>query len=202
MSFRSVLSGDVRSAAIAFLGAHLVCGELRARIVETEAYRGLDDPGSHAFRGVTSRNRFMFGPAGHAYVYFTYGMHWMLNVTAQEEGIGAAVLIRAAQPIDGLETMRRNRPKASTDRGLLSGPAKITAAYRITREHNGLDLLDPASPFHIEPGEPVQEILCGTRIGLSPGRGDDLRWRYADAHALEWVSRPLQELTSLLEKIP
>lgn len=95
------LAHDVRRGAVALLGAHLVRGEKRARIVEVEAYRGIDDPGSHAFRGATPRNEVMFGPPGFAYVYFTYGMHWMLNVSSQNHSVAAAVLLRAGEPLAG-----------------------------------------------------------------------------------------------------
>src|SRR6185503_6309604 len=127
------LATDVRRGAVALLGTHLVRGKRRARIVEVEAYRGLDDPGSHAFRGPTPRNQVMFGPPGFAYVYFTYGMHWMLNVTAQHHGIGAAVLIRAAEPLEGIQKMQDMRPKAQKIEDLLSGPTKICAAFEIDR---------------------------------------------------------------------
>lgn len=191
---RDQLSGDVRDAAKALLGCLLVRGGLVSRIVETEAYRGLDDPGSHAFRGPTPRNEIMFGQAGHAYVYFTYGTHWMLNVTAEQPGIGAAVLIRAAEPLEGIEQMVERRPKALRAQDLLSGPGKIAAAYGITRAENGVDLLSPSSELRIEPCERQLEVLEGTRIGLSPGKGDLLEWRFVDADRLQWVSRPLKGL--------
>lgn len=184
------LRRDVVEGSQALLGAHLVRGPRRARIVEVEAYRAADDPGSHAFRGPTRRNQPMFGPPGHAYVYFTYGAHWMLNVTAHPDGDAAAVLIRAAQPLDGLEIMRKRRPKAATDQALLSGPAKLAAAFDITGADNGLDLFG-GSDLQVEGGSPARRVRQGVRIGLAEGKGDDIPWRFVDADALEWISRPL-----------
>ena len=186
---REAVGCDVLKAAPMLLGARLVKDGLVAHIVETEAYRW-DEEGCHAFRGRTQRNEVMFGPAGIAYVYFTYGMHWMLNVTCQSEGQAAAVLIRAAEPAAGIETMRTRRPRAEVDRNLLSGPAKLTAAFGITGTANGTDLLDPRSELHIEPGRRVARHVVGTRIGLAEGKGTELLWRFADADAMPWVSRP------------
>jgi DNA-3-methyladenine glycosylase len=191
------LGRDVRAGAAALLGVHLVRGPLRARIVETEAYRGDDDPGSHAWRGVTPRNRVMFGAAGRAYVYFIYGNYWMLNVTAQDHGVGAAVLIRAAQPLEGLDSIRLRRPAARSDRDLLNGPAKLCAAFGITGQENGASLFYSGAELRLEPGEPVSRIVHGPRIGLAAGKGEHHEWRFADAEALEWVSRPVQDLRPL-----
>lgn len=188
---RTRLEGDVVGAAHALLGCFLTRGDRLARIVEVEAYRGRDDPGSHAFRGKTPRNLVMFGPAARAYVYFTYGCHWMLNVTAEQEGEAGAVLVRAAQPIQGLDSMRRLRPKAQGDHGLLSGPGKLASAFGITGLDNGRDLLDGSYELQIIPGEPVDEVLTGKRIGLSPGRGDETPWRFVHAPFTKWISRPL-----------
>ena len=172
------------------LGAFLVRGPLRARIVEVEAYRGSDDPGSHAFRGRTPRNEVMFGRPGLAYVYFTYGMHWMLNVVVGPVGEASAVLVRAAEPLEGLELMRERRPKARVAEDLLSGPAKLAAAFGIERAENGLDLLSPSSDLRLLPGPRVAQVAVGTRIGLARGNGDELPWRFCDGSALRWVSRP------------
>ena len=187
---RQVLELGVLEAAPLFLGSILVRGERRARIVEVEAYRAEGDPGSHAFRGMTPRNRIMFGPAGFSYVYFTYGSHWMLNITAGKTDQAAALLIRAAQPLTGLEDMRLHRPKAKHDWDLLSGPGKIAAAFEITSKDYGLDLLDPQSSLHFEIGPPPTKILYGARIGLATGKGEHLPWRYVDGHCLRYVSRP------------
>jgi DNA-3-methyladenine glycosylase len=188
---RKALRGDVVEAAHALLGCELVRGERRARIVEVEAYRGRDDPGSHAFRGMTPRNQVMYGEAGHAYVYFTYGCHWMLNVVAEEEGEAAAVLIRAAEPIAGVDLMRLHRPKAARDRDLLSGPGKLAAAFEIERADNGMDLLASDASLRLLEGPQPKKVLAGTRIGLAVGKGDRTLWRFADSSALPWVSRPL-----------
>ncbi len=151
---------------------------LAARIVEVEAYRGSDDAGSHAFRGMTPRIEVMFGPPGRLYVYFTYGMHWCANVVATKDGDAAAVLLRAAAPVDGIELMRDRRVKARRDRDLLAGPARLTQAFGITGADNGNDLvrgpiriLDDGMPPPVAPG-------VSTRIGLSPGRGDEHPWRF------------------------
>ncbi|MBL8040548.1 MAG: DNA-3-methyladenine glycosylase [Chthonomonas sp.] len=189
-ALRELLRTDLHQSAIALLGATLVRGELRSRIVEVEAYDGIGDPGCHAFRGKTKRNEPLFGPPGTAYVYFTYGNHWMLNIATFEEGRAGAVLFRAAIPESGLEQMRLNRPKAKTDRDLLSGPGKIAAAYQLGGEYNGIDLLDPRSVVSIEPAPELRPYCCGMRIGLAKGKGDDLPWRYVDAEAGRWLSCP------------
>lgn len=186
---RDDLRRDVLVATPKLLGAILRFGELSARIVEVEAYRTPDDPGCHAHRGRTPRNESMFGEPGSAYVYFTYGSHWMLNVVAHEPGAAAAVLIRAAEPLTGLEILRERRPRATRDEDLLSGPGKLTAAFGIDRSLDGTDLLG-SGPLTLEPGQPPNQILIGTRIGLATGKGDDFPWRFMDADRMRWVSRP------------
>lgn len=184
-----LLRRDVLAAAPKLLGWVLRTGDLSARIVEVEAYRTPDDPGCHAHRGQTPRCATMFGEPGHAYVYFTYGNHWMLNVVAHDAGNAAAILIRAAEPLTGLETMRARRPKAKRDEDLLSGPGKLAAAFGLDRRHDGLNLLS-SSELRLEPAEPPRNLLKGTRIGLALGKGDELPWRFVDADRLRWVSRP------------
>jgi DNA-3-methyladenine glycosylase len=186
------LESDVLHACGALLGSLLVRGERRARIVEVEAYRS-DDPGSHAFRGKTKRNEVMYGPPGRAYVYFNYGVHWMLNVTAHVEGDAAAILVRAAEPLDGMDVMFARRPKSRRPEELLSGPGKLAAAFDITGVDNGSNLLDPGGELRIEPGEPVSKVLSGPRIGLAVGKGHELPWRFVDADSLAWISRPLKQ---------
>jgi DNA-3-methyladenine glycosylase len=148
------------------------------RIVEVEAYCGGVDPGSHAYRGLTARNRTMFGPPGGLYVYFTYGMHWCANAVCGEEGEGVAVLLRALAPVAGLDAMRAVRPRARRDRDLCSGPAKLCQALGLSRAFDGADLVtgdrgivvwDDGTP---PPADPAQT----TRIGLSAGAEHPWRW--------------------------
>ncbi|CAN5710995.1 DNA-3-methyladenine glycosylase [soil metagenome] len=190
---RAVLERDVLEASQRLLGCFLVRGPLRARIVETEGYRAEDDPACHAYRKATMRNAVMFGPPGHAYVYLNYGMHWMLNVSAHPEGRAAAVLIRAAEPLEGLDLMREGRGVEDV-KNLLSGPGKLCRAFGIDRSLNDIDLFDPASELRIEPAPQAQRILTGPRIGLAIGKAHDFPWRYADADRIEWVSKPVRSL--------
>jgi len=143
-------------------------------IVETEAYRGAEDPASHAYRGMTERNDVMFGPAGRAYVYFTMGMHYCLNITTEPEGTAAAVLVRALEPREGIETMRRNRGTADVRR-LTSGPGNLTEALMIDRSLNGEDLVTSRVLF-VQCGETIREVGVTTRVGVS--KGGNLRWRF------------------------
>ena len=158
----------------------LVAPDGRAgRIVEVEAYRGADDPGSHGFRGPTKRNATMFGPPGHLYVYFTYGMHWCANVVVETEGVAAAVLLRALTPIQGLDAMYAARgPAARTERDLCSGPAKLTQALGIDGALDGANLVSGDRGVTIvddgQPPPPTPAVT--TRIGLT--NGADLPWRF------------------------
>ena len=151
---------------------------LAARIVEVEAYQGSDDAGSHAYRGMTPRTTVMFGAPGHLYVYFTYGMHWCANVVATKDGDAAAVLLRAAAPVDGIEVMRERRVKARRDRDLLAGPARLCQAFGISGDENGVDLVRGPVRILDDGVAPPDEPGVSTRIGLSPGRGDEHPWRY------------------------
>ena len=148
------------------------------RIVEVEAYCGGIDPGSHAYRGMTPRNRTMFGPPGGLYVYFSYGMHWCANAVCGDEGEGLAVLLRALAPVDGLDAMRAVRARARRDRDLCNGPAKLCQALGLDRAFDGSDLVtgdrgvvvcDDGTP---PPAAPVQT----TRVGLSAGAEHPWRW--------------------------
>lgn len=186
---KHLLSQTPTAAARAMLGAIVETDECRIQIVETEAYGGYDDPGSHAHRGPTPRTRVMFGEAGMSFVYFTYGNHWMLNFVCDQVGVAGAVLVRGAIPLEGHEAMRGRRLKARSDHDLLSGPGKIAAALGLTGIHDGLDLLDPRSPVRLVAGKTVDRVLCGTRIGLAPGKGDTFPWRYVDADQVKWCSR-------------
>ena len=168
----------------------LVRGERAGRIVEVEAYHGADDEASHAFRGRTPRTEVMFGRAGLLYVYFTYGMHWCANVVCGPEGEAAAVLVRALEPVHGLDEMRASRPVARRDQDLCNGPAKLCQALGITGADNGLDLLarptvgavrlvdDGTTPPRV-PGR-------GTRIGITVGTDKD--WRFW-VPGSRWISR-------------
>jgi DNA-3-methyladenine glycosylase len=141
-------------------------GRVSGRILEVEAYRGASDPASHAFRGETARNRVMFGPAGHAYVYFTYGMHHCLNVVTGPRGRADAVLIRALEPIEGLTLARRRRGAVPIER-LMRGPGCVAQALGLDRRHDGLDLT--RSPLRILAGAPRRggrRIARGPRIGI------------------------------------
>jgi DNA-3-methyladenine glycosylase len=151
-------------------------GLLAGRIVETEAYTGDADAASHAFRGRTPRNAVMFGPAGYAYVYFTYGMHYCLNVTAGLPGTAGAVLLRALEPLAGVETMRARGDRGPEPR-LLSGPGKIGRAFGLTLEDNGRDFT--RGPLGIAAGSPVpdRDVARSRRIGIS--RAIDLPYRFA-----------------------
>ena len=173
---------DTRVAAQKLLGQvvlrRLPSGEtLSGIIVETEAYL-TDDPACHAYRGQTPRNSAMFGPPGHAYVYFTYGLHMMLNLVCAPEGIAEAVLIRSLEPVEGEDTMRENRGGISETRQLTNGPGKLAQALALTRlSHNGLDVTDPQSELRILANTyPAFEMVTTTRIGIT--QGVDLPWRY------------------------
>jgi DNA-3-methyladenine glycosylase len=158
---------------------------LAARIVEAEAYCGSQDPASHAFRGMTRRNATMFGPPGHLYVYFTYGMHWCANVVGQVHGDATAVLLRAAAPVQGLALMRVRRPKARADRELCAGPARLCQAFAITGAFDGTDLTRGELRVVDDGTPPPRAPVVTTRIGLRPGEGDESPWRFlvpGDAH--------------------
>ena len=146
---------------------------LSARIIETEAYEQ-DDPASHSFRGRTQRNSSMFGRPGHLYVYFTYGMHFCMNVVTGGVGEGSAVLLRAGEPEEGIETMASLRGRDSV-RDLCSGPARWCQAFAVDRELDGADLVDKAAIW-IERGISAEGISSGPRIGVR--RGTDRDWRF------------------------
>jgi DNA-3-methyladenine glycosylase len=154
--------------------------ETIARIVEVEAYRGLDDPASHAFRGPTPRVTTMFGPPGHLYVYFTYGMHWCANVVCGPGLAAGAVLLRAGEPVAGVERMRVRRPKARTDPQLTAGPARLAQALGLDRRHDGVDLVVPGGAVLLrDDGTPPPAAPhVSTRIGIRVAT--DRPWRWSD----------------------
>jgi DNA-3-methyladenine glycosylase len=160
-------------------------GRAAIRLVETEAYRGARDPGSHGYRGPTPRTRSMFGPPGRLYVYFTYGMHWCANIVCGREGVSEAVLLRAGAPVAGTELMRTRRPGISDDRLLAAGPARLTQALGIERADDGATLLRGGRFWCAEDAGTSEyrsaEVARTRRIGLASGRGDDLEWRFVVA---------------------
>ncbi len=175
---RSFYRRDARVVAPELLNKVLVSGPLRARLVEVEAYAGGADPGSHAYRGPTARNHSMFGPPGHLYVYFTYGMHWCANAVCAPAGTASAVLLRAAAPLAGLEVMRTARSRAGRDTDLCSGPAKLCQAFGLRGADDGLDLVAPGARLTIiDDGTPPPALPgVSARIGLRGGA--DLPWRW------------------------
>ena len=172
------LEGPAAEVAPSLLGAVLRANGVTVRLTEVEAYAGDVDPGSHAFRGRTPRNEVMFGPPGRAYVYFTYGMHWCLNVVCGPEGLASAVLLRAGAVVDGHDLARSRRPGAS-DRDLARGPARLTRTLAVSGDDNGVDLLDPASPVRLAVADPVPpaRVRTGPRVGVG-GAGAGTPWRF------------------------
>jgi DNA-3-methyladenine glycosylase len=178
---RSFYARDARDVAPELLGKVLVHAGRSARIVEVEAYCGAEDPGSHAYRGRTARNAVMFGPAGHLYVYFTYGMHWCANAVCGEEGLASAVLLRAGAPLDGVAEMFAARPAARRRRDLCSGPAKLCQALAVDGNLDGADLVATGSVTIVDDGTPPPTAPgVSTRIGLSAGAEHPWRWFVPD----------------------
>jgi DNA-3-methyladenine glycosylase len=185
---RAELEGSPVAVAPWLLNKVLARGGRSGRIVEVEAYHGANDAASHAYRGLTPRTAIMFGPPGFLYVYFTYGMHWCANVICGPEGQAAGVLIRALDPIAGVEQMREARPAARVDRDLCNGPAKLCQALGITGADNGADLLAarPGSGRVAEKAGLVRLLDDGTPPPRRPGRGTRIgikvatekRWRF------------------------
>lgn len=172
---RDLLAGPVLEVAPRLLGAVLRRGEVAVRITEVEAYDGAHDPGSHAYRGRTARNATMFGPPGHLYVYFTYGMHHCCNVVCGVPGEASAVLVRAGEVIAGEEiaAQRRGHPRP---RDLARGPARLCVALGIDRQHDGADLTGGGA-LTLTPAErPVSGVASGPRVGLR--RAAEWPWRF------------------------
>ena len=173
-----LLVGDPLEVAPRLLNTLLVRGERVVRIVEVEAYRGIEDPASHAYRGPTARNATMYGPPGRLYVYFTYGMHWCANVVCGPESVAGAVLLRAGAPVAGLEAMWAARPAARRERDLCSGPAKLCQALGVTGALDGADLLggDLGVRLCTDGTEPPATPGIGPRIGISVAAEEPWRW--------------------------
>ncbi|MBW8486577.1 DNA-3-methyladenine glycosylase [Actinomadura parmotrematis] len=178
---RAFFDGPVEEVAPALLGrvlAHTTAeGEVAVRLTEVEAYAGPLDPASHSYRGRTARNDVMWGPPGRSYVYFTYGMHFCMNLVCGPDGTASAVLLRAGEIVAGRETAAARRPR-STARDLARGPARLCQALGIDRDQYGLDVCDPASPLRILPGTPAEpsRVLAGPRTGVSAAK--DTPWRF------------------------
>ncbi|WP_461168017.1 DNA-3-methyladenine glycosylase [Tsukamurella serpentis] len=177
---RARLSGHPLDAARLVLGSTLVAGDVLARIVEVEAYGSpadgpWPDPAAHTYPGPTERNETMFGPAGHLYVYRSYGIHTCVNVTAGPDGVGAGVLLRAAKITGGIDRVRTRRAVEDEDRRLAAGPGRLGQALAITLADRGIDLLDPDSTVRLEIDERVAAVSEGPRIGIS--KATELPWR-------------------------
>lgn len=184
-----ILSVPAEVAAPRLLGCRLVRrldGQtLSGRIVETEAY-SQDDVASHSYRGETPRTKVMFGPAGHLYVYFTYGMHYCCNIVTGPAGHGSAVLIRALEPLSGQQLMSRNR-RGLQGENLTNGPAKLCQALSIEKSLNGHDLHRAPLKLELMPPIAQTDIVQTTRIGIS--RGQDVPWRFYIRNN-QYISRP------------
>ncbi|MET3923245.1 DNA-3-methyladenine glycosylase [Arthrobacter sp. UYEF20] len=184
---RELLSADARQVAPLLLGAvltHEGCdGTVSVRITEVEAYMGPHDslhpdPGSHTFRGATARTAPMFGPAGHLYVYFTYGMHHCANIVCGPDGVASALLLRAGEVIEGEELALARRPASKSPKDLASGPARLATALGLTTADSGRDALE--APFRLElPDTPATDISSGPRVGVSGAGGTHhYPWRF------------------------
>ena len=179
---REFFDRSVHEVALDLIGAMLLVDGVGGIIVEVEAYDH-EDPAAHGFRGETPRNASMFGAAGHAYVYRSYGVHWCLNFVCEDVGVASAVLIRALEPVEGLETMRARRGVAN-DRLLCAGPGRLCQALEITREHDSLALDEP--PFELLAREVEPKVLRGPRVGIT--KAAERPWRYGLA-ASRFLSR-------------
>lgn len=184
------LSGPVDIVAPSLLGSILRHGDVAVRITEVEAYDGASDPASHACRGPTPRNLVMFGPPGHLYLYFTYGMHWAANVVCGPDGHAAGALLRAGEVIEGVEVARARRGSA-VDRDLARGPGRLCSALGLTGAHRGAYLFGGAEPT-LEPAEaPPALVSCGPRVGVSVEA--DRPWRFwvaGDRHVSDYRRSP------------
>jgi DNA-3-methyladenine glycosylase len=180
---RSFFDRSVHAVAPELIGATLLVDGVGGVIVEVEAYHHTD-PAAHSFTGRTDRNAIMFGPAGYAYVYRSYGIHWCLNFVCEGQGSASAVLIRALEPTQGLSLMRRRRGVAEA-RALCSGPGKLAQALGVTIKHNGSALDRP--PFELRAREATPDLVVGPRVGIS--KAVEHPWRYG-LKASPFISRP------------
>jgi DNA-3-methyladenine glycosylase len=181
---RDFYDRSVHDVARDLIGCVVRHGETAGRIVETESYH-MDEPACHAFVGVTERTQILYGPPGNAYVYFSYGIHSLLNAVCEREGVGAAVLIRALEPVDGIALMRARRGLQRVE-DLCSGPGKLTQALGIGLTLNGSSLVDGPIAVLAREGR-APRIATGERIGIT--KAADLPWRFCDADSRH-VSRP------------
>jgi DNA-3-methyladenine glycosylase len=179
---RKFFDRPVLDVAPALLGAVIEhrspLGVVAVRLTEVEAYDGERDPGSHAFRGRTPRNAVMFGPPGHVYVYFTYGMHWCMNLVCGPEGVASAVLLRAGEVVVGEPLAMARRTSAKSTRDLARGPARLTVALGIDGGYDGADAVDEAAPLRVMTGSQIAaDVGSGPRVGVS-GDGAHQPWRF------------------------
>lgn len=182
---RDFFARSVHEVAPALIGVTFLVDGVGGTIVETEAYDH-EDPAAHGYGGRTERNAAMFGPPGHAYVYRSYGIHWCVNFVCEGEGVAAAVLIRALEPTQGLDEMRRRRGLDDA-RLLCAGPGRLCQALGITRELDGKPL--DRKPFRLAHGATEPQLVRGRRIGIT--RATELPWRYGLAGS-RFLSRPLR----------
>ncbi|MFF0722986.1 DNA-3-methyladenine glycosylase [Micromonospora sp. NPDC003816] len=178
-SWLNAPAAEIAETARTLLGWEVSAGGVRIRLTEVEAYAGTgEDPASHAHRGPTPRTKVMFGPAGHAYTYFVFGMHWCLNVVCGREGEAAAVLLRAGAVVDGVDLARTRRGEVP-DRDLARGPARLVVALGLDATANGTNLVDGSGPLLLTPPtRPVapSEVSAGPRVGVAAAH--DVPWRF------------------------
>lgn len=184
---RAAFVGPVLTVAPSLLGRVLIAdsadGRVAVRLTEVEAYAGEADPASHAGRGRTPRSEIMYGPPGHVYVYFVYGMHWCANIVTGPDGAASAVLLRAGEVVEGIDLARQRRPHERSDFKLASGPARLARVLGLDGRANGLDLCEPNGALRVAVGRrtPAERIMTGPRIGVT--NATDRPWRYFEAGA-------------------
>ncbi|HML14353.1 MAG TPA: DNA-3-methyladenine glycosylase [Xanthobacteraceae bacterium] len=182
---RAFFDRSVHAVAPELIGATLLVNGVGGTIVEVEAYDH-EDPAAHGYRGRTARNAVMFGPAGHAYVYRSYGIHWCLNFVCEPEGVANAVLIRALEPTAGIPLMQKRR-RMQDVRLLCAGPGRLCEALGVTRAHDGLAL--DAPPFRLMARPRALALAVGPRIGIT--KAADKPWRYGLAGS-RFLSKPFR----------